>query len=558
MINILNQLLQQLGGSLTPTIAGALSEGSSSTGDSASDFAQSLFSFMGEQSAGSTSGSLLPETPAETADQSTLTPSGEMPLPDGVLANIQPHMWLHSSVLEKDFVQPQMQSENGVNQDLQVMALFRGSPTEGAQPRMTLNVVDVSGLQQLASPTGEQATQLRLVNSKGNSLLDMKSGGPSLSNPSLNGVQQPNAVPLDEMMQLEELTQTATGRKILQQIVQSENLPEGIDLNKLKAMLQQAETEAGKQAQLTLHSDDSAVRTAKAESTVQHPVLKLLKSQVVEGQQNQTVPAESKVTTEEMSKRATLHELHKNLSAVQKEVQSNPTDASRNNPENGLRLLESQSETANRQSGSGTDQNLNKQAQHGQLNARLNQNPATPMGEGSFDLPAIEHELKEGIASEQVSRISLDVSNRQDIAGRISRVIGQRFMASAGNQMAESLHQHTFMLDDGESLQVSARQSEAGLSLQLGSGNQELMRLIQQHADEIRNHLKNQLNIEIDLQLKQDSGEASSFAGEKGKGEKADSPSSSAEASLSVSNDNHSDTRLNPRLLGFNNNEWVG
>ncbi len=565
MINILNQILQQLGGSLTPQVAGAGPEGSANNGDSASSFAQSLFSFLGEQSAGGVSSGLIPASQAETADQSPELPLQDAPMPDGVLTPVYPHMWLHSSVLAKDYTQQSQQLSPSDGQTpstdgsgLQVMALFKGASSEHSKPQMTLNVVDTSALQIPEGNATSHGSDLKLVNPSGNIISGLSGAAVSAETSKLtpqNGSQLQSAFPMDEVIKLEELAQTETGRKILQQIVQSDDLPEGIDLNKVKAILDNAETKAAEGLKLQRNVPES--QAVKEGLPTREFGLKLVKNQPSESNASGVI-TESKVTTDEMSKRATLHELHRNLSVAQKEAVSNSTENAKHSADSSIGMLNGNAENANRHTGSGTDQNLKRQAQQGNINLLNNQNPATPMGEGSFDLAAIEHELQEGTGLENLNRISLDLANRSDFANRLSRVIGQRFMAANTNQASEAYQQHTFMLDDGEALQVAARQSEAGLSLQLGSGNQELMRLIQQHADEIRAHLKNELNIEIDLQLKQDSGEAQSFGADEGKGRNATGTQASADASLSGQNDNHSDTRLNPRYLGFNNNEWVG
>mgnify|MGYP006294170137 CR=1 FL=1 len=552
MIHILNQIIQQLGGGLTPQTAGTLSDGNATAGESASSFAQSLFSFLGEQPAAEAEGLSLPAARFGTADQTAADPHSESPMPDGVLTPVYPHMWLHSSVLQKGSVQPQLQSETGETPGLQVLAMFKAVSTERAQSQMALKVVDTSELEQLSGNTAKQSADLRLVDPKGNTLPDLSGATTAQSSATANPSK---GIAVAELIQLEELAQTETGRTILQQIAEAEDLPEGIDLNKVKAILDKAKAGTDPEQGLKLHRNTEMQHKVASESKTAQAGLKLIKSQTVEQLTPDTVLSESKVTTDEMTKRATLHDLQSNLSVVRKEGSS--TSDQPKVSESSMRIATSAADHTNTQTGSGTDQNLNKQASQGFLTPQLKQNPATLLGEGSFDFSAIDHELKEGTPMEHLSRISADFGNRQDFANRISRIISQRFMPN-NSQSMETFQQHTFVLDDGEALQVAARQSEAGLSLQLGSGSQELMRLIQQHSDEIRAHLKNELNIEIDLQLKQDSDQAQAFGREQAGSRDASGKAGLKKAEAAEGIDNHSDTRLNTLYMGFNKNEWVG
>ncbi|SMO59375.1 hypothetical protein [Fodinibius sediminis] len=146
-----------------------------------------------------------------------------------------------------------------------------------------------------------------------------------------------------------------------------------------------------------------------------------------------------------------------------------------------------------------------------------------------------------------------NVTGRREFSTQLVRQLQQQ---SKGEQTGSWQH-HRFVLEDGQSLNVAARNIEGALHLQLSSGNTELNKVIQQHINEIRQHLKEQLNIEVDLhfqqfddqQAQQQSGESSAFSSsDYGP---SSGPSKTEQSSASGSS-------INPtRYLGFNHNEWT-
>ena len=116
-------------------------------------------------------------------------------------------------------------------------------------------------------------------------------------------------------------------------------------------------------------------------------------------------------------------------------------------------------------------------------------------------------------------------------------------------------HKHRILLDEGKSLQVAMRKGEGLIQLQLSSGNSELSRIIQQHLSNLRQHLQQSLDIQIDLHLQQQGdGEApseESFNEEAGVRQRGSKNVEEIPAKESTEN------RSVTRYYGFNTNEWT-
>ncbi|MBP3191940.1 hypothetical protein [Natronogracilivirga saccharolytica] len=97
---------------------------------------------------------------------------------------------------------------------------------------------------------------------------------------------------------------------------------------------------------------------------------------------------------------------------------------------------------------------------------------------------------------------------RREVMPGITRMV-QHSRESAKSREG-SWQNHRFQLDDGKSLRVSAREVDGVLQLRMGSSNSELSRMLQQHFQEIREHLEKECDISIELHL--DGGGADGFA----------------------------------------------
>jgi hypothetical protein len=119
---------------------------------------------------------------------------------------------------------------------------------------------------------------------------------------------------------------------------------------------------------------------------------------------------------------------------------------------------------------------------------------------------------------------------------------------------------HRFVLKDGKALNISARSTEGALQLQLNAGNGELGKVLQQHLQEIKQHVQQELNIKVDLQLQDFSGQQSNGENEAGSSSSTPtrSASNSGESSAAApSATSTSSGTESMRYFGFNNNEWT-
>ena len=128
-------------------------------------------------------------------------------------------------------------------------------------------------------------------------------------------------------------------------------------------------------------------------------------------------------------------------------------------------------------------------------------------------------ESKEKSSAEQASALTklndfavTNISVRRNFA----MSIGQAIMSATGEgkKAAETWQKHTFKLDNGSNIQLSAREVDGVLQLRLSSSSPELNKLLTDHQDEIREHLGKEIDIQIDLQLdSQGDGQQAGFLG---------------------------------------------
>lgn len=100
-----------------------------------------------------------------------------------------------------------------------------------------------------------------------------------------------------------------------------------------------------------------------------------------------------------------------------------------------------------------------------------------------------------------VSNITL----RRTVMPGLTQAVSQA--AASSKSAPESWQNHNFTLEDGKKIQLSARQVDGVLQLKLGSSHLELNKLLQQHYQEIKDHLERECNVSIDLQLDSQGGE---------------------------------------------------
>jgi hypothetical protein len=172
---------------------------------------------------------------------------------------------------------------------------------------------------------------------------------------------------------------------------------------------------------------------------------------------------------------------------------------------------------------------------------------------------------KSNNSSDDTSSSGMKLASPTDAAGR--KAFGQQFaqqisqsftqqMQSSSKQAAVWKH-HRLQLQNGKSIHIAARNSNGVLQLQLQAGNDQLGKILQQHLQEIQQHVQQQLNIDINLHLHD--------FGEQQQSRQYEEPSSLKQSKDEVKTDERiSAVDLHPaagsqqvRYFGFNQNEWT-
>lgn len=149
---------------------------------------------------------------------------------------------------------------------------------------------------------------------------------------------------------------------------------------------------------------------------------------------------------------------------------------------------------------------------------------------------------------------------RRDLSAQVARQIQKDIDQQLAKNSVGWKH-HRVMLEDGKAINVSARQADGGLQLQLAAGSQELNKIIQQNLDEIRQHLQEQLDLDVELQLQ--------YSGQEGSHEAAGDSAQNQQAGHGMLSGDEQGGRVGSgpdgsagkvereRYFGFNNNEWT-
>jgi hypothetical protein len=149
---------------------------------------------------------------------------------------------------------------------------------------------------------------------------------------------------------------------------------------------------------------------------------------------------------------------------------------------------------------------------------------------------------------------------RQELPSKIVQVV-QRYPVRSQAKDGQQWHRHRIIMDKGEALNLAMQKSDGTLQVHISTGNAEMTRMLQQHLQQIKAHLQEQLNMQVDVQLQQDpNAEAQSGFQEQLQERGANGQESGGSNSLGIeadSNEGASRSRR-PRMFGFNNNEWTG
>lgn len=148
-------------------------------------------------------------------------------------------------------------------------------------------------------------------------------------------------------------------------------------------------------------------------------------------------------------------------------------------------------------------------------------------------------------------------SGRREFSTQVVKQL-QKQTDQSGLGAAKNWSQHRFVLENGESVNLAVRQSEGIMQLQLGAGSSELNKMLHQHINEIREHLQEQMNIDIDLQL-QNFGDHQTDSNDNGQnsGNGKQGPNNETGILSQGAETEAGSSKAGVRYLGFNQNEWT-
>ncbi len=140
---------------------------------------------------------------------------------------------------------------------------------------------------------------------------------------------------------------------------------------------------------------------------------------------------------------------------------------------------------------------------------------------------------------------------RREVGGKIVEVARAQQNSSSQNQ--DGWQRQRVQLGNGQSMDVAVKNSGGRLSIQLGSMNSELARLLQTNMMDLKAHLEEQLSSEVELEFEMQGDQQSTP-------EKQDASASSSEGAKGddTAATGSSGDAVAPRFIGTNQNEWTG
>ncbi|MCG8372968.1 MAG: hypothetical protein MI700_05525 [Balneolales bacterium] len=218
-------------------------------------------------------------------------------------------------------------------------------------------------------------------------------------------------------------------------------------------------------------------------------------------------------------------------------------------------------------------------------NGRVFESTVTSIGEPGFSYPTAtltaeqEALLQEYMVEEQLviePKVNQDSSMfgyirlgelpianataRRNVLTSFSEVLRQAKPEAQEN--TEVWQKHSFELEDGNNIELTTRSVDGVLQIKIAASNSELNRLLQQHLQEIKDHLENELTQELDLQFDQNQEDnLSRFFGQSPKQRDNEENTRSIRPSPDGQqiSENHEPTLQHViRKFGYNQMEWIG
>ncbi|MCP9291891.1 hypothetical protein [Gracilimonas sediminicola] len=131
---------------------------------------------------------------------------------------------------------------------------------------------------------------------------------------------------------------------------------------------------------------------------------------------------------------------------------------------------------------------------------------------------------------------------------------------SAGKATPETWQKHSFELEDGNSIQLSTRQVDGVLQVKLATTSVELSRLMQQYEQEIKQHLEQECQLDVNLQF--DGGEQGQemsgfFGNSSSSRQKSPMIKSGAGNEQATARKTEQNLQQTVRRFGYNQMEWT-
>lgn len=194
------------------------------------------------------------------------------------------------------------------------------------------------------------------------------------------------------------------------------------------------------------------------------------------------------------------------------------------------------------------DLELSFQQQKGSLDEQLSENMTTQN----------EKETKSNSSTGSMRLGQLPISNaslRKKILPGLTKSI-QKAVASA-RENADNWQKHSFTLDDGKNIQLSVRESNGVIQVKMGSMNLDLSKLLQQNLQQIREHLRQEFDANIDLQFENQQNEESGLSEDAESSDRKRNYRNSIGSSEASGGavENMSSKRV--RHFGYNQMEWT-
>jgi hypothetical protein len=365
------------------------------------------------------------------------------------------------------------------------------------------------------------------------------------TNPETTEISSDTKVPVVESEEVEaeadaDVTAEKAAAPVLQDIKQSAPKAETAQ----KAQLKQSPEIQQKVAQEEAPKQD--VKTEKAEITEQ--VAKSVDTKIKTGEQTQEVNTQAQeVAAEEESK-------------VTKENEG----SEEREPINNERL-----ETITRRSGMRLVNGAADKFGYQTPRQGLEQESET---EFTADQEAILKELKtdhtesqefaeidrQAISSARLGDFTIQNLNlRRNVLPGLTQAFSKAASESKGSP--ESWQKHSFDLGDGNKIQLSTREIDGVVHLKLASSNPELMKILQEYGNEIKEHLEKECNISIDLQFDNQQGDnaANFFGDSSSQGGQQRHSFMNQKGALKQSPVQQKNIQQTVRRFGYNQMEWT-